>query len=155
MKREDYKRIVRKLIVDSFPLLKNKKICVFVFKLSFFALSVWIPPWIRFIVMSTRTRELNENVITGILVHELCHQERYLKLGVFRYLRFAVKFLTSRKAQQEEERATDKLTIEKGYGRQLFELTEIAIMDKNHSEMNELYMSPDEIRAYSESIGKW
>jgi hypothetical protein len=155
MKREEYKRIARKLIDDSFPLLKNKKITVFVFRLSFFALSVWIPPWIRFIVMSTRTRELNENVITGILVHELCHQERYLKLGVFRYLRFALKFLTSRKAQQEEERATDKLTIEKGYGRQLFELTEISIRDKNHSEMNELYMSPDEIRAYSESIGKW
>lgn len=118
-------------------------------------MSVWIPPWIRFIVMSTRTRELNENVITGILVHELCHQERYLRLGAFRYLGFALKFLTSRKAQQEEERATDKLTIGKGYGRQLFELTEISIRDKNHNEMIELYMSPDEIRAYSESIGKW
>src|SRR5512138_2088376 len=145
MKREDYKSIAQKLIEDSFPLLKNKRISIFVFRLSFFALSVWIPPRIRFIVMSTRTRELNENVITGILVHELCHQERYLQLGAFRYLRFAVKFLTSRKAQKEEERATDKLTIEKGYGRQLFELTEISFSDKNHKEMNELYMSPDEI----------
>ncbi len=155
MKRRDFKRIARKLIEDSFPLLKNKRISIIVFRLSFFAMSVLIPPRIRFIVLSTRIRELNENVITGILVHELCHQERYIKLGTFRYLGFALKFLTSRKAQQEEERATDKLTIEKGYGRQLFELTEISISDKNHNKMIELYMSPDEIRAYSESIGKW
>jgi hypothetical protein len=155
MRREDFKGIARKLIDDSFPLLKNKRIHFFVFRLSFYAMSVWIPPRIRFIIMSTRTRELNENVITGILVHELCHQERYLKLGTLKYLGFAIAFLSSRKVQQTEERATDKLTIEKGYGRQLYELTVISMKDKNHKDMNALYMSPNEIKSYSESLGKW
>jgi len=155
MKIKDYKQIARKLIDESFPDLKNKKIHMFVFRLSFYAMSVWIPPFIRFIIMSTRTREFNENVVTGILAHELSHQERYYKMGTLKFIRFAIAFLVSRKAQAVEERATDKLTIEKGYGRQLYELTELSSNDKNHEEMNELYMSLDEIKSYSESIGKW
>ena len=118
-------------------------------------MSVWIPLFIRFIVMSTRTKTFNENVITGLLAHELCHQERYLKLRVSKYLRFALQFITSRKVQAEEEKATDKLTIEKGYGRQLYELSEIQSHDKKHERINEFYMSLDEIKTYSESIGKW
>ena len=97
----------------------------------------------------------NENVITGILVHELCHQERYLKLGVRRYLWFAIGFIISRKAQAKEEKATDMLTIEKGYGRQLYELSEIQFKDKKHERINQFYLSMEEIKFYSENLGKW
>lgn len=118
-------------------------------------MSVWIPPFVRFIIMSTRAENFNDNVITGILAHELCHQERYLNLGVMKYILFAVRFLTSRRAQAIEEKATDSLTIEKGYGRQLYELSEISYYDKNHEKIVELYMSSEEIKSYSESLGKW
>jgi hypothetical protein len=153
--KEKYIQLAEKLIADSFPLLKDKKIRLFVFRLRFYAMSVWIPPFIRFVVMSTRTKNFNENVITAILAHELCHQERYYKLGVLRYLRFAARFLLSRKAQAAEEKATDRLTIDKGYGRQLYELSEIQYQDKKHERINEFYMSLEEIKSYSESIGKW
>jgi hypothetical protein len=105
--------------------------------------------------MSSRIKTFNETAITGILAHELCHQERYLKLGVLKYIRFAIKFIISRKAQSEEEKATDRLTIEKGYGRQLYELSEIQCHDKKHERINKFYMSLEEIKSYSESIGKW
>jgi hypothetical protein len=153
--KEKYLLVAGKLINDSFPLLKDKKIHLFVFRLRFYAMSVWVPFFIRFIVMSTRTKTFNENTITGILAHELCHQERYLNLGVLKYLRFAIEFITSGKMQAEEEKATDKLTIEKGYGRQLYELSEIQYHDKKHERINEFYMSLEEIKSYSESIGKW
>jgi len=153
--KEKYILIKQKLINESFPLLRDKKIHLFIFKFRFYAMSVWIPPFIRFIIMSTRTKTFNENVITAILAHELCHQERYFKLGALKYIRFAIGFLISRKAQAEEEKATDRMTIEKGYGRQLYELSEISYYDKNHEKIVELYMSLDEIKAYSESIGKW
>jgi hypothetical protein len=153
--KEKYIRIAGKLINDSFPLLRDKKIHFFVFRFRFYAMSVWIPGFIRFIIMSTRTSTFNENVITGILAHELCHQERYLKLGVSKYIWFAIGFITSRKLQAIEEKATDKLTIEKGYGRQLYELSEIQLLDKKHERINEFYLSLEEIRSYSESIGKW
>jgi hypothetical protein len=153
--KEKYIRIAGKLINDSFPLLMNKKIHFFVIRFRFYAMSVWIPGIIRFIIMSSRTSTFNENVITGILAHELCHQERYLKLGVLKYIRFAIGFVTSRKLQAVEEKATDRLTIEKGYGKQLYELSEIQFLDKKHEKINEFYMSMEEIRSYSESIGKW
>jgi hypothetical protein len=153
--KEEYVRITCKLINDSFTLLKGKKIHLFVLRLRFYAMSVWIPPFLRFIVMSTRTKTFNENVITAIIAHELCHQERYLKLGVRKYIMFAIGFLISRKAQASEEKATDRLTIEKGYGRQLYELSVIQYKDKKHERINEFYMSLEEIKSYSESIGKW
>jgi hypothetical protein len=105
--------------------------------------------------MSSRTSTFNEDVITGILAHELCHQERYLKLGMLKYIWFALGFITSRKFQSVEEKATDRLTIEKGYGRQLYELSKIQFLDKKHERINEFYLSLEEIRSYSESIGKW
>jgi hypothetical protein len=153
--KEKYVTIIRKLIDNSFPLLKGKKIHLFVIRLRFYAMSVWIPPFFRFIVMSTRTQSFNENVLTAILAHELCHQERYLNMGTLKYMQFAVRFIFLRKEQAKEEMATDRLTIDKGYGRQLYELSEIQFLDKKHERINEFYMSLDEIKSYSESIGKW
>lgn len=154
MKRK-YIQIITGLINDSFPKLKDKKIHLYIFWFRFYAMSVWLPPFIRFIVMSTRTKNFNENVITGLLAHELCHQERYTDMGISGYFRFAIRFITSRETQAAEERATDRLTIDKGYGRQLYELSEIQYYDKKHERINEFYMSLDEIKSYAESIGKW
>jgi hypothetical protein len=150
-----YITITASLIKDSFPKLKDKKIRLYIFRLRFYAMSLWIPPFIRFIIMSTRTKEFNDNVITGILAHELCHQERYADMGVLKYIKFAIVFIISRKAQAAEEKATDKLTVEKGYGRQLYELSEIQYFDRKHERINEFYMSLEEIKTYAESIGKW
>jgi hypothetical protein len=153
--KEKYLIITENLINQSFPLLKGKKIHLFVFRLRFYAMSLWLPPFIRFIVMSTRTSQFNENVITGILAHELCHQERYFRLGASKYLLFGLRFIFSRKEQALEEKATDRMTIDKGYGKQLYELSEIQYFDKKHERINELYMSLEEIKEYAESIGKW
>jgi hypothetical protein len=143
------------IIIKSFPLLKEKKIRFFVLRVRFYANSIWIPFFIRFIIISKRTRDFSDFILEGIIAHELCHQERYLEMGIKRYLRFAVGFMTSRKMQAAEERATDKLTIEKGYGRQLYELSKIQYSDKKHKRINENYYSLEEIKSYSESIGKW
>jgi hypothetical protein len=153
--KEKYVTIIRNLIDKSFPRLQGKKIHLFVFRLRFYAMSVWIPPFFRFIVMSTRTKSFNDNVLTAILAHELCHQERYLQRGTFGYILFAIRFIFSRKEQAKEEMATDRLTVEKGFGRQLYELSEIQFFDKKHERINEFYMSLEEIKSYSESIGKW
>jgi len=155
MMKERVRKIADKVISDSFPALMDKKIHIYVKWLRFYALSVWIPPFTRFIIISTRTKEFSESVHTGIVAHELCHQERYLRMGALKYLKFAAGFITSRKAQAAEERATDMLTIEKGYGRQLYELSQIQYFDKKHERINEFYLSLEEIRSYAESIGKW
>jgi hypothetical protein len=147
--------IKEQLIKDSFPLLRQKKIYLFIMRFRYYAFSVWIPPFLKLIVMSKRTKDFNDSVLKGILAHELCHQERYFEMGILRYLWFAVGFITSRKIQVAEERATDRLTIEKGYGRQLYEVSKIQIFDKKHERINKNYLSKEEIKSYSESIGKW
>jgi hypothetical protein len=147
--------ILNKLKADSFPMLKEKKIHIFVMQFRFYACSVWIPPFMRFIIISKRAKDFSDSVLTGIMAHELCHQERYLEMGILRYLKFAVGFITSRKIQSGEEKATDMLTIEKGYGRQLYELSQIQYFDKKHEKINEYYLSLEEIKSYSERIGKW
>lgn len=153
--KERIRRIAERIISDSFPSLQGKKIHFYVFWLSFFGFSAWIPPFFRFIVISTRTRDFTDNVLTGILAHELCHQERYLKMGTWRYIKFAAGFIFSKKAQAAEEKATDRLTIEKGYGRQLYELTFISGKDRNHDNIIANYLTPEEIKAYAMNIGKW
>jgi hypothetical protein len=153
--KERVRSIGEKIIIESFPSLQEKKIYYYIIWLSFFGFSAWIPPCFRFIVISTRTREFTDEVLTGILAHELCHQERYLGMGIWPYLKFAIGFLFSKKVQADEEKATDRLTIEKGYGRQLYELTVISREDRNHEKIIDNYLSPEEIKAYAVNIGKW
>ncbi len=151
----DYKRIMYTLIDKSFPLLKNRKIFVLVTWFRFYAFSAWIPPFLRVIVLSKRVRHLKESEITGLIAHELCHQERYIQMGVMRYLGFVIRFLASRDERTAEEKATDRLTIQKGYGRELYELSMKSQRDSKHKRINKYYLSPDEIRSFSESLGKW
>jgi hypothetical protein len=153
--RKRIRSIGEKIIMESFPVLQGKKIHFYVMWLSFYAFSAWIPPSYRFVVISSRTRNFTDEVLTGILAHELSHQERYLAMGIGCYLRFAVGFLFLKKVQAAEEKATDSLTIEKGYGRQLYELTLISRKDRNHDKIIDNYLSPGEIKAYAMKIGKW
>ena len=149
------RKFAAEIISDSFPSLRGKNILYIITWFRFYALSILVPPAFRIIVISKRTTNFSDDVIKGILAHELCHQERYLEMGTRRYLRFAIRFLFSRKAQAEEEKATDRLTVEKGYGRFLYEVTLLALNDRNHRKINDNYLSPEEIKAYSESLGKW
>ena len=150
-----YRQTTQFLIDKSFPVLKGKRIFIGIAPLSFYAFSVWLPPFMRLIVLSTKVKHFDRSAITGLIAHELCHQERYIDMGTPKYLGFVVKFLTSRNARAEEEKATDRLTIEKGYGRELFRLSEITHNDRKNKKTNDLYLSLEEIRSYSESLGKW
>ncbi len=153
--RERARNIAAEQIKYSFPLLRGKRIFIFVIWFRFFALSLWIPPWLRFILISTRTKGFSDKALAGLIAHELSHQERYLAMGIRKYLLFAFGFLFSRKVQANEEKATDRLTIEKGYGRYLYEVSRLLQADVNHRRINANYLTPDEIRSYSERLGKW
>ncbi|NMC41388.1 MAG: hypothetical protein GYA43_09500 [Bacteroidales bacterium] len=149
------RRLADKIRKDSFPLLQGRRIYFIIAPFRFYALSVWIPPLIRLVIISTRVKPMSDFVITGIIAHELCHQERYLRMGTARYLRFAVGYLFSDKARTEEERATDFLTIEKGYARELHELTLISRTDKRHKTIIDNYLTPEEIIDHAMKSGKW
>lgn len=148
-------KIAQAVIEKSFPLLGGKKILILVFWFRFYAFSIWIPPFLRLIVISTRSRGFNDNELTGIIAHELCHQERYLKMKIAEYLRFAFLYIFSRRKRIDEERSTDMLTIEKGYGKELYELTVNTIKDIKHKSIIDNYLNPEEIKSYAIQTGKW
>jgi len=153
-----YKRIRQlsdRIIAESFPRLQGKRVIILVAPFRFYALSLWVPPFFRVIIISTRVKSMSDFVITGILAHELCHQERYLMMGPAGYLRFAAGYLFSNKARTLEERATDYLAIEKGYARELHELTLISRADPNHETIIDNYLTPEEIIIHAKKSGKW
>jgi hypothetical protein len=153
--KERIRTIGERIIQKSFPGLHEKRVHFFILKLRYYAFSAWIPPGFRFVVVSTRTREFTDDVLTGVLAHELCHQERYLEMGTWGYIKFAFRFISSKKVQSAEEKETDRLTIDKGYGRQLYELTLISRKDGNHNKIIDNYLSPEEIKTYALNAGKW
>jgi hypothetical protein len=153
--RARIRSIAKRIISDSFPSLQGKRIFFIVTWFRFYALSLWVPPALRFIIISTRTKSFSDEIITGILAHELSHQERYLEMGAFKYLGFAIRFIFSRIAQEKEEKATDRLTIEKGYGKYLYEVTLLSNKDRHHHKINNNYLTPVQIKSYAEELGKW
>jgi len=149
------RKIADRIIAESFPGLQGKRIIMLVFRFRFYALSLWIPPGLRFIVVSTRTRNLSDEAITGLIAHELCHQERYCEMGIRNYLKFLVGYVFSNKTRRNEEHETDRRTIEKGYARELYELTLVSRKDKKHKKIIDNYLSPEEIKNYALQTGRW
>jgi len=153
-----YKRIkliAKEIIDNSFPMLKEKRIFYLVIWFRFFGLSVWIPPCIRIILISTRVKKLNDSAMRGIIAHELCHQEKYLKMSTLQYMRFIAKYLFSKHARMLEEKDTDRMTIEKGYVRELYELSLISRSDTGHKRIIDNYLTPEDIKDYAIKTGKW
>ncbi len=153
--KEKYIKIIEGLISESFPTLQDKKIHVFVLSFRYYACSIWFPPFMRFVVVSKRSERFNDYILRGLLAHELCHQERYIEMGVINYLKLAFKFFIFKVVRAYEENATDRLTIEKGYAKQLYELSKIKYQDQKHEKINKFYLSLDEIKSYAKKIGKW
>ncbi len=153
--RKRVRLIAKEIIDNSFPVLKERRIFYLVIWFRFFGLSLWIPPFIRIIVISTRIKKLNDSAMRGIIAHELCHQEKYLKMSISQYINFAAKYLFSKKARILEEKGTDRLAIEKGYGRELYELSLISRTDSGHKKIIDNYMSPEDIKGYAIKTGKW
>jgi len=149
------RKIADRIIDESFPLLKGKRIIFLVLRFRFYALSILVPPRIRIIVISTRTKNFSNKIITGIIAHELCHQERYIEMGTAAYIKFIAGYTFSNRIRTGEERLTDLRTIEKGYGAELYELTLISHADKKHRNIIDNYLSPEEIKNHALKRGKW
>jgi hypothetical protein len=153
--REKYINIVRDLIDKSYPEIKERKIHLVIIRFRYYAFSIWIPPALRIIAVSRRAAKLNDKALKGLLAHELSHQERYLRMGLYRYLIFIMKYIFLRESREKEEKSTDMLTIEKGYAKELYELSEITVRDESHKCIQGNYLTPVQIKAYAESKGKW
>ena len=147
---EKYQKIIDKLIEDSFPKLKGKKTKIFEFNITnLYAL--FLPS--NSIGVHKKCRGFSNRAIKGMLVHELCHAEFSNKEGIVKSWLIFIIYWFFPKLRRKEEIKTDKLTIKKGYARQLFEITKIIELELNGE--IKYGLSSQEIKFYAKKIKKW
>lgn len=154
-----YKRIVRKLIKNSFPSLKEKKIYIIESNKMPFSAYVYNPFFTSCIKIKvhSRLRGYNNIYLMGVFAHELCHLEHFKKIGRMRFIIRELRLFLSKKAIIEDEKNTDKEAIKKGYAKELYKqrLSRTKSMDKDFRKLELTYLTPKQIKFYAKSIKKW
>ncbi len=155
-----YRKIVDKLIKKSFPELKRKKIIILDFVYRKFTASVFDLSFVVLIFTDSKKAELySYHELKGLFAHELCHIKRHYNRSFFRKISFIVKYIFNEKTRSLEENETDKLTIKKGYAKNLYQL--INKFEKNHAKnilkkrLSKGYLSSKQIKQYAMKIRKW
>jgi len=152
MDKSEYRKILNELVDDSFPTLKKDKIYLMEMYTWKFTGAEFRLPFNRWLIcFHPRTKEWGTEPIRGFLAHELCHFEIYKKDCFLKTWVFWILYWFSPKIRRKIERETDKLTIEKGYGKELYE----ALKKSVYSDRDKYYFSLKEIKDYAKSIGKW
>ena len=153
MNKDKHKEVLQKLITASFPKLKGRKIYLIGMNIGKFSGGViWLLPNIRLIFIHPKTEKWNNKLLIGLLAHELCHFEIAKKYGWIKTLFFEILYWIIPSIRKNNERETDKLTIKKGYGRELYEVSEKRVYKNTKTET--YYLSSKEIKEYSKSIKK-
>ncbi len=150
---EKYRRIIDKLIDESFPSLKGKKIYLSYFSRKKYSGGVfWALPFLRLLFIN-KERKFNDKQLIGLLVHELCHLERSQKTGWFKTSFMGLFYWVSSKYRKKEEEEAEKLTIEKGYAKEYYAL--VKKFHKFRLKSSKYYLSPEEFKSYAMKIKKW
>ena len=155
-----YRRIIQKLVNESFPELKNKRIITSIKELK--VGSMWASKKLNYfeIILDPKRNKLNNpEYLIGPFVHELIHFKNYSGIyGWPRCLLENIAFLFKGRLMAFFERKTDKETIERGYAMELYQnrIFRFRNSPKEYwQKYSKFYLSPKEIKSYAESIGKW
>jgi hypothetical protein len=143
------RKITRQLIGKSFPKLKDRRINLFLSPIGFYAFC--LPG--NFIGITKECNKLTKNELKGILAHELCHAEQYLKMGLFKSKIQLLHYFLSSKFKMKVEIEADKMAIKKGYAKELF-LSAKKIRLKIFDNEKIYGLSPLQIKSYAKKIGK-
>jgi predicted SprT family Zn-dependent metalloprotease len=145
MKFKEYRMIVDKLINKSFYSLKGKKVAFFEINLGKFSAGVlWLLPNLRIIFVNPRIRKENEKYLKGLFAHELAHFEIANRYGWIKYLCFEILYWLIPSIRRKNEREADKLTVKKGYWKELYYVANKRLYKNKRTAR--FYLSPEEIK---------
>ncbi|MCX6797720.1 MAG: hypothetical protein NTX66_00675 [Candidatus Falkowbacteria bacterium] len=144
------KNLLHSLVNDSFPELAREKILLSSFNLGpFWGAAWWILPGFRVIVLSPKSRAIPQSALIALLVHELSHHLVYKREGWLKYVtRTPLIYMFFRFRIRDEEHRANRLVMRRGYGRNLYDLTEIIDQDPRHGCVQKYYSTKDEIKNY-------
>ena len=124
--------MIKDIVDNSFPKLKRVSIHVEILKTDdYMAATAYMYPFpiAKIKISKSDFNKMSSEAFTGLIIHELCHIEDDLNLGV--------KSIFSLNQQSKTERRVDMMVIEKGYGKNL-----LALM-KYHNKHYEKYDKED------------
>ncbi|MCK4997675.1 hypothetical protein KAS08_05200 [Candidatus Pacearchaeota archaeon] len=153
--KKNYQKIVDELVRKSFPELKKNKI--FISEASkwvskYFSAAVTYVFLFSILKISKKMRDYSEEIIESVLAHELGHIVGFKSYGFFGYTWRGFRYLTFRGARTIEENVADKIAIDRGYAKGLYEFKN----KYGHPEKyKECYMSAKEVKEYAKSVKKW
>lgn len=155
----EYKKIVDHLIKKSFPELKKINVRVIVEKLKRGSMrATRLYGGYLIIIDPEKYEDAKDNEIIGAIAHELTHFEDYSKKSWIRYFFWFLHYKYSKSFMRDVEIKTDKLTIQRGYARELYSnrcyrasKSRIPLVEKG----KRAYLTPEEIKLYAKEIGKW
>lgn len=159
---ESLKKRCIKLIENirkDFPELRNNKIIIKIKNLQGGAM--WAGGWFyrAVIIIDPRKYEnAKASEVVGALVHEMVHIKDYYSWNYFKYLFYVIRCILLRKGYKEIELRTDRETIQRDYGKELYNnrkyrMFKAKINYRMKSSQN--YMAPEQIKNYAQKIGKW
>jgi hypothetical protein len=156
--RRKYQRIVDELVRESFPELAGKRI--WVFECGSWILGKSVAGVSDFgvvgvIGISGRMRGFSRKAIKGILAHELSHFLIFSNRGLFSNLFVGFRYFVFGDVRGREERRTDKVAIERGYGKELYVGRKNKMKVFGEKANEKYYLSLEEIKKYAKEIGKW
>ncbi len=158
---KNYKKIVDELVKKSYPKLNPKFIWVTKspIQISWPSASITYFGFAAWIVVFPKAKNYSEDHLRGLLAHELAHYELILNMNFIEKLKFAFKWLFTKKGKAWFETEADKYAIKKGYFRGLYSL--ILKLEKSmdkerfYRRKDRGYLSSKQIKAYAKKIGKW
>lgn len=154
MKR--FRKTIEKVRKKSFPEIKGR---IWTMQIPFpipGAAVFYILPWIKLILFTNKCKELTDKVLVGLIAHELSHFSRFDSKGGFFYYWKYFFFVWGEKGKIEE-RETDKLTLRKGYSKELLELkveAEKRLKGTKWEKYLDNYLTGSESKAYVKKINK-
>jgi hypothetical protein len=126
-KRDGLQLVMRQMIGRSFPELRRLRIDIDFEDLDpADCFQCYICQGRFRIGVSRLLRHVPRQVLEGGLAHELVHIARDIRFGPFQRSLAWKRIGASRSYRLREERATDSLAVERGYGPQLIELIRFA-----------------------------
>ncbi|MEK6890918.1 MAG: hypothetical protein AABX03_02170 [Nanoarchaeota archaeon] len=150
----DCKILVKEIIDKSFPLLRNQKIFTYESKHINFSADTISLFFVSRIRISPRMRNANVSELKGLLTHELGHIEFYKKRNFVQNQWANFRCSLFKKYRELEEKNVDRLTIEKGYGKDLKanRIFREKFKDKSFEKLKGFYLTPEEIGEYMRKV---
>lgn len=148
---EEYAKIIKNLIRESFPSLIKKKVKIKVKNKGRFSASARRGFFSDYIIYinSNYCSSYDSEELVGLFAHELCHAEKWEERGYLKQAFIDILLLFPH-FNEKEEKGTDIRAICKGFKKEIRhqKIKRRKKRDKNFKKLRRFYLTPNEVLSF-------